>query len=277
MLGIDAPPQEVELLRHELWLDRPFLVQYGHWLGNVFRGDLGTSILYHQKVTELISESLPITAYLSILAFIFSNVVGILAGIVIATRRGSILDSVVTVIANFGVAVPIFWLGILGIYLFGLRLGWLPIYGFTWPWDNFWKSTGQVIMPVICLAIPGIAVMARQTRSSMLEVLNQDYIRTAVSKGLKERDVILKHGLKNALIPIVTLIGMQLRNLVGGSTLIETVFNINGMGRLLVNAAFTKDFLVVQGGVLLVSVTVCLANLLVDISYGWLDPRIRYE
>jgi peptide/nickel transport system permease protein len=174
-------------------------------------------------------------------------------------------------------AIPVFWLGILGVYVLGYQLGWLPIQGWTSPLDDFTESLKCTIMPVILLAIPGIAVLARQTRSSMLEVVHQDYIRTAFAKGLTEKIVILRHALKNALIPVVTLLGLQVRILVGGSVLVETVFNIPGMGRLLVAGALNKDFLIVQGGVLLIGALVCLVNLLVDISYGWLDPRFRYE
>ncbi len=196
---------------------------------------------------------------------------------VCAIRRGGILDQAISVLANLGISVPIFLLGILGIYFFALKLRWLPIMGWTSPGKDFWLSTRQAVMPVIALAIPGIAMMARQTRSSMLEVVRQDYLRTAWAKGLKERQVIIKHALKNALIPIVTLLGLQVRILVGGSVIVENVFNIPGMGRLLVYASFSKDFLIIQAGVLLIGAIVCLANLFVDISYGWLDPRVRYD
>jgi peptide/nickel transport system permease protein len=173
--------------------------------------------------------------------------------------------------------VPIFWLGILGIYLFGLILGWLPIYGYTSPTEDFWMSFKQAIMPVICMSLTTLAITTRQTRSSMLEVVRQDYIRTAWSKGLTQRAVVIRHALKNALIPIITLLGMALPTLVAGSVLIETVFNIPGMGRLLVRAVFDKDFLIVQAGVLVIASFIALANLLVDISYGWFDPRIRFQ
>ena len=198
---------------------------------------------------------------------------GVSAGIICAVRRGGILDSIITLLANMGIAVPIFWLGILGIYFFGLKLGWLPIQGYTSPFDDFGLSIRKTIMPVICLAIPSIAVLARQTRSSMLEVVRQDYIRTAWSKGLAERVIVLNHALKNALIPIVTLLGLQLRLVVGGSVVVETVFNIPGMGRLLVDATFAKDFITVQAITLVIAVVVLFANLIVDISYGWLDPE----
>jgi peptide/nickel transport system permease protein len=277
MLGTEATPEEINALRKELWLDRPFLIQYEHWFYNILNGDLGESITYREPVSDIFAKRLPITGYLSLLSFVISTILGIIAGVICAVRRGGALDQMISVSSNIGIAVPAFWLGILGIYLFGLKLAWLPVQGWTSPFEDFLKSSRQALMPVILLAIPPIAVLARQTRSSMLEVLRQDYIRTAFSKGLKERVVVLNHALKNALIPVVTLLGLQVRLLVGGSVLVESVFNIPGMGRLLVNAAFNKDFLVVQGAVLLVGSAVCLANLLVDISYGWLDPRIKYD
>jgi peptide/nickel transport system permease protein len=277
ILGTNATPEQVNKLRHEMWLDRPLLIQYGHWLDNVFHGDFGESVIFHEEVTQLIGARLPITTYLSILALIISIIPGILAGIIGSIRRGSNIDSLISIFSNIGVAVPQFLLGILGIYFFGLVLGWLPMQGFTWPTDDFWLSIKQSIMPVLCLAIPGIAVLARQTRSSMLEIIHQDYVRTAFAKGLNEKVVIIKHAMKNALIPVVTLIGIQLRFLIGGSVIVENVFGIPGIGRLLVRASFDKDFLIVQGGVLVIGVLVCLVNLLVDISYGWIDPRIKYE
>ncbi len=277
MLGLDARPEQIQALRHDLWLDRPFFIQYGHWMGNVLHGDLGTSLMYKDPISSIFAQRLPITLYLSLWAFILSTTLGIFLGIICAIRRGSFLDQAVSVAANVGISIPVFWLGILGIFFFGLKLGWLPLQGWTSPTDNFIQSGKQALMPVILLAIPGISVLARQTRSSMLEVVRQDYIRTAFAKGLKERLVVIRHALKNALIPVITLLGLQVRVLVGGSILVETVFNIPGMGRLLVGGAFNKDFLVVQAGVLLIGAIVCLANLLVDISYGWLDPRVRFQ
>jgi peptide/nickel transport system permease protein len=277
MLGVDATPQRYEELRRELWMDRPLAVQYLHWFGNVLQGDLGMSITNRESVSGLIAVRLPVTMYLSFFALILSAVVGIGVGLICAIRRGSILDSVITLISNLAIAVPVFWLGILGIYFFGLNLGWLPIQGFVSPFDDFWLSMKKSIMPVICIAIPGIAFLARQTRSSMLEIVRQDYIRTAWAKGLREPIIVMRHALKNALIPVVTLLGIELRTLVGGAVLVETVFNIPGMGRLTVTSVINKDFITVQACVLIVAVVVLLANLIVDISYGWIDPRIRYQ
>jgi peptide/nickel transport system permease protein len=277
MLDTGASKEQIETLRKELWLDRSFPVQYFHWLSRVAHGDLGVSIMYRDPMATIFAARLPITFCLSVTAFILSTIFGIAAGVLCAVRRGGILDQLVSLAANLGIAIPVFWLGILGIYLFGFRLGWLPIEGWTSPFENLTMSIKQSVMPVILLAVPGVAVLARQTRSSMLEVIHQDYVRTAFSKGLSEVVVIMRHALKNALIPVVTLMGLQIRILVGGSVLVESVFNIPGMGRLLVTGAFNKDYIVVQAGVLLIGAAVCLVNLLVDISYGWLDPRYRYE
>jgi peptide/nickel transport system permease protein len=277
MLGAEASQEQIDSLRHELFLDQPLILQYGHWLKNAITGDFGKSLKYQEDIAGLIAQRLPITIYLSLLALVISIVIGLTAGIYCAVRRGSVLDSIITILVNTGISLPTFWLGIIGIYLFGLKLGWLPIQGYTSPLTDFGLSLRKTIMPVICLAIPSIAVLARQTRSSMLEVVRQDYIKTAWSKGLTERVIVIKHALKNALIPIVTLIGLQLRIVVSGSIVVETVFNIPGMGRLLVTATFAKDFISVQAITLVIGIVVLLSNLIVDISYGWLDPRIRFD
>jgi peptide/nickel transport system permease protein len=268
---------QMDAMRHEYGLDKPVMVQYFDWLGGLFRGDLGTSIYYHEDVGELLKERFPITLYIGFLAFIFSNVFGILLGLLAGIRRGTWIDSVSTTLANIGVTIPVFWLGVLLIYVFGLKLHWLPIYGYTSPFEDFGLSTRQIIMPVICLAITGMAYTARQMRSAMLEVIRQDYIRTAWSKGLSERTVILKHALKNSLIPVITLMGIGLGMVFGGAVLVETVFAIPGIGRLLVTSVFAQDYVVVQSGTLLIAALIILSNLIVDISYGWLDPRIRFN
>lgn len=276
MLGIEATQELVDALRSELWLDRPVIVQYCHWLGNLLRGDMGTSVMYREDVAELIAKRLPVTLHLTVTALVISVILGVAGGVISAVSRGTVLDQVITVAANAGVAVPRFWLGILGIYFFGLTLGWLPIQGYTTLFDDFWRSTKQVIMPALCLSAFLLGALTRQTRSSMLEVIRKDYIRTARSKGLRETIVVTRHTLKNALIPIVTLLGLCVRGVVGGSVVIETVFNIPGAGRMLVEAVFDKDFVIVQAMLLIIALVVSLANLLVDISYAWLDPRIRY-
>lgn len=273
----DFSPEQVDALRREYGLDKPMMVQYVIWVADVFRGNLGQSIVYASPVVNDIAGRLPISLYLGGLALLVSIVLGIPMGIVSAIRRGRWLDTWVTLLANLGITVPTFWLGVLLIYLFALHWGILPVHGYTSPFDDFAMSTKQIIMPVFCLSIFPLASSARQTRSSMLEVMGQDYIRTAWSKGLRERFIITRHALKNALIPVVTLNGMLLRNIFSGQVLIETVFNIPGMGRLAVDAVLSQDYAVVQGVTLLIVVVVLFANLLVDLSYGWLDPRIRYQ
>jgi len=272
----EITPEIQAQLRHEFGLDKSLPLQYIDWMGGIFHGDLGRSILSRTSVSQDIIKRLPVTLHLGILAFIFGLIIGIPAGVISAIRRGDWLDSLVTTLANLGITIPSFWLGVILIYVLALKLGWLPIFGYTSPFDDFWLSTRQLVMPVFCLAIFPIAGNARQARSSMLEVLRQDYIRTAWSKGLRERVVIMRHALKNGLIPIVTLAGMGVSYIAGGAVLIEQVFNIPGMGRLAVDSIFTQDYAYVQGIVLVITVVVVLANLLVDISYGWFDPRIRY-
>jgi peptide/nickel transport system permease protein len=273
----ESSEEQIAELQHQYGLDKPLMVQYFDWLGGVFRGNLGVSISRHAAVTDLIKQKLPITLYISILALIVSIILGVPAGILSAVRRGTWIDNAVTIVANAGITIPSFWLGVILIYIFSLKLGWLPTSGYTSPFENLGKSLSQAVMPVFCDAIFSISSITRQTRSSMLEVMRQDYIRTAWSKGLRERAVIMKHGIKNGLIPVITLIGMALSLVVGGSVLIETVFNIPGLGRLLVQAVFAKDYQIVQGFVVVVAIIVLLINLIVDISYGWFDPRIRYD
>ena len=267
---------QLESMRHEYGLDKPLMLQYVTWLGGVLRGDLGTSIYYQESVGSIMARRFPITLHLGLTAFALEVVFGITMGVIAAVRRGTWIDTVSTTLANLGVTIPQFWLGIIMIYLFGLTLGWLPIAGYTTMADNFWMSWKQLIMPVICLAVTGMAFTARQTRSSMLEIVRQDYIRTAWSKGLSERVIILRHALKNGLIPVITVLGMGLSMIFGGAVLIETVFAIPGIGRLMVTSIFAQDYIVIQSGTLILAAIVILVNMLIDISYGWLDPRIRY-
>jgi peptide/nickel transport system permease protein len=269
-------PERIEEVRHELGLDKSLPAQYYDWVVDIFHGDLGTSYSYRDPVWDIFARRLPVTIHLGIISFVLSHLMGVLLGITSAIRRGKITDTLVTILANIGITIPIFWLGILMIYAFGLKLSWLPLLGYTSPFEDFWMSTKQLIMPVICLAVFPLGAIARQTRSSMLEVIKQDYIRTAWAKGLRERVIILKHTLKNSLIPVVTLAGMGLSQILGGSVLIEYVFNIAGIGRLAVDAVFSLDYTIIQAIVLITAMMVVTVNLLVDISYGWLDPRIRY-
>ena len=263
-------------LRHQHGLDQPMLVQYFNWADDILHGNFGVSILTQRPVADEIFRRLPISIHVGGLAFIIGHILGIPAGIITAVRRGKRLDTVITSLANIGITIPNFWLGILLMYAFGLQLNFLPIMGYTSPFDDFWLSTRQLIMPVICLALFPMAGAARQARSAMLEVMSQDYIRTAWSKGLRERTVIIRHGIKNGMIPIITLAGMGIATIIGGTVVIETVFNIPGLGRLLVSSVINQDYPYVQAITLFVAVAVVLANLIVDISYGLLDPRIRY-
>jgi peptide/nickel transport system permease protein len=269
--------EQLDQIREEAGLNRSLVLQYFDWLGDVFRGELGESILTKTSVTEEVLKKVPVTMHLGILAFILGVIIGIPIGVISALRRATWLDTILTTTANVGITVPIFWLGIMMIWVFGVELHWLPVMGYTSPFENLVLNTRQIIMPVLCLAVWPIASNARQARSSMLEILRQDYIRTAYSKGLSERLVIYKHALKNSLIPIVTLAGMGIPIIVGGSVLVEQVFNIPGMGRLTVNSLFNHDYTYVQGTTLILTGVVVLSNLLVDLSYGWLDPRIRYD
>ncbi len=273
----DMPPEAVEQLRHQYGLDRPLIVQYMSWLNGLIHGDLGKSYFYAASVKQLLQQRLPVTLFIGALAFIVSSALGVALGIWAAVKRGGVADNVITPLTYIGITIPIFWLGILLIYVFGLKLQWLPVAGFTSPFDDLVMCIKQLLIPVFCESIFGIASNARQTRSSMLEVTRQDYIRTAWSKGLRERVIIFRHALKNSLIPVITLVGMGISGIFGGSVLIETVFAIPGVGRLMVNSIFNHDYLVVQSITLILAISVLFFNLIVDISYGWLDPRIRYS
>jgi peptide/nickel transport system permease protein len=268
--------EQLEQLYIRYGLDKPLMVQYWNWISGVVQGDMGESIYYHEEVSELLLERFPVTLDLGIKSFIIYNILGIVMGMIAALRRGTWLDTFATVLSYIGVSIPVFWLGLLLIYLFGLRLDWFPIAGYTLPTENLLQNLYESFLPVICLSLMGWAVIARQTRSSVLEVISQDYVRTAWSKGLTERAVITKHILKNSLIPVITLMGIGLGLMFGGQVFIEQVFAIPGVGRLLVGSVFAQDYQVVQSATLIVATIVILVNLIVDISYGWFDPRIRY-
>jgi peptide/nickel transport system permease protein len=270
------PEEQIDALRHQFGLDKPLVIQYFLWIGGIFKGDFGQSIYYHEQVRTLLAERLPKTMYIGFVSLVFGSFMGIAIGLWAGVKRAKWPDRVITPLTYVGIAVPVFWLGILMIYLFGLKLHWLPTSGYTSPFDDFVLSTRKIIMPVICMSLFSIAANARQMRSSMLETISQDFIRTAWAKGLSERIVILKHALKNSLIPVITLIGMGVGMILAGSVLIETVFSIPGVGRLMVTSIFGQDYVVVQAVTLVISVSILLMNLLVDLSYGWFDPRIRY-
>ena len=270
------PPEQVEVLRHQFGLDKNIVAQYLSWIGGITHGDFGESIYYHDKVSTLLKERLPVTLNLGVMSLIFGALTGIIVGGWAGIRRFRWPDRIITPITYISITVPVFWLGILMIYAFGLKLGWFPISGYVAPQENFVDFLRHAAMPVFCMSLFSIAANARQMRSSMLETVNQDYIRTAWAKGLSERRVIVKHALKNSLIPVITLIGVGVGMVFAGSVLIETVFAIPGVGRLMVSSIFGQDYVVVQAITLVISVAILIVNLLVDISYGWFDPRIRY-
>lgn len=277
MLGTDITQEYHDQVAHEMGLDRPLLSQFFFWLGNFCKGELGYSYYYKQPVATVVANRLPITLYLGLISAVLSVILGILSGVITAVKRGKLADSILTVLANIGIAMPSFWLAVLLIWFFGLKLKILPTHSFVLPWVDLKLSLKQGILPVICMSVGGIASYTRQTRSSMLEVIGQDYIRTARSKGLGEGRIVRRHAIKNALIPVLTLIGMTLRGCIGGSAIIETVFNINGLGRVMVAALTNRDYTTLQTGLVLLALITCLCNLAVDIAYAYVDPRIRLK
>ncbi|MBN1192013.1 MAG: ABC transporter permease [Dehalococcoidales bacterium] len=273
----NATPEVMDQLRAEFGLDKPIPVQYINWLGNLFRGDLGDSIHFNEPVSKLIAERLPVSLYIAVLSFLLASIFGVTFGVIAGLRRNTKTDTTVTSLANFGISLPHFWLAILLIFVFGVWLGWLPTQGFVSPFEDLGESIKKVIMPVFVISAWAMAFFARQARSSILEIVHQDYIRTAWAKGLNEKAVIIRHALKNAFIPIITVMGMSFVMMVSGQVVIENVFSIPGIGRLIVAAIFAQDYAIVQGCVMIIAVLVILANLIVDVSYGWFDPRIRYN
>jgi peptide/nickel transport system permease protein len=267
----------VDAYRHELGLDRPIPVQYVMWLGRVVRGDFGTSIKTQRPVVDEITPRLKVTAQVSAAAFVVSLLIAFPAGIAGAIWRNTWLDRTITVFAVSAVAVPSFWLAIMLILLFSVKLQWLPPSGFVSPFEDPVRGLKLLVMPVLMLGWEGAAVLTRQTRSSMLEVLNQDYVRTARAKGLAGARVIWLHALKNAMLPIVTIIGLRVGFLLGGTAIVETIFTIPGMGRLFVSSISTRDFPVIQACVLIIALGTVIASLLTDLAYGLLDPRIRFR
>ncbi|MCS1380596.1 ABC transporter permease [Lysinibacillus sphaericus] len=266
LAGEGASNETVEELRENLGLNKPLYVQYGEYISNLLHGDMGHSLKNKQPVLEEITTRLPITIELALYSIFITIVLGLIAGIISAIRPYSILDAGLMVVALLGISLPSFWLGILLMYVFSVQLQWLPVAG--------WESAQHIILPAITLGAGGAAIVARMTRSSMLEVVNQDYIRTAKAKGLKGYVIILKHALRNALIPVITVVGLQFGTLLGGTVLVESVFAVNGLGRMIVDAIRTRDIPVVQGGVLVASLIFVIINLFVDILYRIFNKRI---
>jgi peptide/nickel transport system permease protein len=263
------PPEQMAMLRQQLGLDDPLPVQYGRFLLKAVQGDLGRSIRTNRPVLPEILNQLPSTIQLTVAAMGVAVVVGMFLGCLAALGRNTWIDAASMVISLLGVSMPSFWLGLMLIFLFSVGLGWLPATGEG--------GLERLIMPALALGLFAAAIIARLTRSSMLEVLGQEYIRTARAKGLHERVVVVRHALQNALIPVVTMVGLQAGILLSGSVVIETVFSRQGLGRLIVNGILAKDFPLVQGAVLFTALMYVLVNLIVDLAYAWVDPRIHYE
>jgi peptide/nickel transport system permease protein len=276
LAGEDQDPTVVAYLRTKLRLDEPLPLRYAHWVGGVLRGDLGESVRTQQPVLDLIVQKLPVTIELALLAFVIALAIGIPSGIVAAIGRGTAWDAVANGFALWGLSTPNFWLGILMILLFSVQLGWLPASGYVSPFDDLGANLAAMIMPAFVLGNAIAAVLMRHTRSAMLQVLSADYVRTARAKGLSERSVVLKHALRNALTPIITLGALELGTLLSGAVLTEQVFTIPGFGKLIVDSVFNRDYAVVQGVVLVTATAYIGLNLLADAAQFLVNPRLRH-
>ena len=277
LYGTEISQEEYDAAFHNMGLDQPLLVRYFNWAKSFLTGDLGTSYRYHLPVTELIGQKIGITLYLSVLSTLISFPLGMLLGIITAVKRGKWQDTILTLTANLTASLPGFVVAIVLLYIFCIQLKLLPSTGFTFPWVDFSKQIRQLILPLFCLSLGGVAGICRQTRSSMLEAIRQDYVRTARSKGLKENTIIKVHVLRNGLIPIITLIGGRLAHMIAGSVFIENVFSIPGMGTLMVQAVNDVDVPVMQACVMLSALVISLAYLITDLLYVVVDPRISLK
>jgi peptide/nickel transport system permease protein len=276
LAGEDQNPELIAQLREKMHLDKPLPVQYGYWIGGVLQGDLGESARTGQPVLELILQKLPVTVQLAFMSMLIALLISIPAGIVSAVKRGSVWDHSATVLGLAGLSMPNFWLGILMILFFSVELGWLPASGYVSPFENLGANLAAMIMPAVVLGTGIAAVLMRHTRSSMLQVLATDYVRTARAKGLRERVVVGKHALRNALTPVITLAALELGTLLSGAVLTEQVFTIPGFGKLIIDAVFNRDYAVVQGVVLVTATAYILLNLLADMAYFVFNPRLRH-
>ncbi|MCF7557317.1 ABC transporter permease [Pseudomonas petrae] len=275
MAGEERDPAVMEYLREKYRLNDPLPLQYVHWVGNVLQGDFGTSLRTEQPVTVLLASKLPVTIELAVLALIIALVIGIPTGVISAVRKGTSVDYAANVFALSGISIPHFWLGILLIMIFAVKPQWLPASGFVPLGEDIGQNLKTLILPAFVLGAGLSGVLMRHTRSAMLEVLRVDYVRTARAKGLFPRTVILKHALRNALMPIVTLTTLLFGELLGGAMLTEQVFSIPGFGKMIVDAVFNRDYAVVQGVVLCVAIGFLLRNLLADVLYRLINPRLR--
>lgn len=276
LAGEDQNPELIAQLRLKMHLDEPLPVQYGYWMAGVLQGDLGESARTQQPVLELLLQKLPVTLELALLSMLIALLIGLPAGVISAVKRGTVWDHGATVLGLSGLSMPNFWLGILMILLFSVELGWLPASGYVSPFENLKDNLASMIMPAFVLGSGIAAVLMRHTRSSMLQVLAADYVRTARAKGLRERVVVMKHALRNALTPVITLGALELGTLLSGAVLTEQVFTIPGFGKLIIDSVFNRDYAVVQGVVLVTATAYILLNLLADMAYFVFNPRLRH-
>ena len=274
--GDYATGEDIARIRAKLGLDQPFLTQVGLWVGRIVRGDLGTSIFSGLPVTTLIGQRVGTTAWLTLFAMLISVGIGVPLGVLAAWRKGAWIDRLVMIFAVSGFSIPTFWLGFILVYVFAISVGWLPVQGYIPITAGFWPFLSHLILPALTLSAVYMALIARMTRASMLGVLGEDYIRTAFAKGVAPRGVLIRHALKNASLPVVTIIGIGFALLIGGAVVTESVFALPGLGRLTVDAIIRRDYPVIQGVILIVSGVYVLINLVVDVLYVVLDPRIRY-
>jgi peptide/nickel transport system permease protein len=273
--GENATPELIEATRQRLGLDQPFFVQYFSWLGSVLTGDLGTSLFSNQPNWESIATRIPVTASLALLSILWALVIGVALGVIAGLRSGSWIDKIATGLATLGISMPGFWVALLLVSIFALQSPVLPATGYSALSDGFGPWLSHLLLPSIALGVATAAEIARQTRAAVRHVLNQDFVRTAESKGLKAHVVVGKHVLKNAAIPVVTVLGLQAAHLIGGAIVIEQVFGIPGLGTLALNSILQRDFPLLQAFVLVITIFVLVINLLVDLSYGFFNPRVR--
>ncbi|MBL7091273.1 ABC transporter permease [Acidovorax sp.] len=276
LAGEDQNPELIAQLREKMNLDKPIPVQYGYWMAGVLQGDLGESARTGQPVLELIMEKLPVTVQLAFMSMLVALIISLPSGIISAVKRDTLIDHGARVFALSGISMPNFWLGIMLILLFSVELGWLPASGYISPFEDLGANLAAMVMPAFVLGNGIAAVLMRHTRSSMLQVLATDYVRTARAKGLRERVVVVKHALRNALTPVITLGALELGTLLSGAVLTEQVFTIPGFGKLIIDAVFNRDYAVVQGVVLITATTYIMLNLLADMAYFVFNPRLRH-
>jgi peptide/nickel transport system permease protein len=275
MAGEEKDPEVIAQIRQQYRLDQPLPIQYVYWLKNVLTGNLGESMRLKEPVATLVAQKFPVTLQLALMALVISLVIGITAGIISAVKKNTTTDYVVNLISLWGISTPNFWLGIMLIFLFSVKLGWLPASGYVSPFEDFWLSIKTTILPAFVLGNSFAAVLMRHTRSAMLQAMSADYVRTARAKGLAERVVVIKHAMRNALTPVITLGALEFGTLLSGAVLTEQVFSIPGFGKLIVDSVFNRDYAVVQGVTLITATTYILLNLLADIAYVFANPRLR--